>query len=157
MLGADFSLEMLRGARARGIDACFIQADGTSFPLRDGWATALACGFALRNFVSLSAIFSEAARVLEPGGRMALLEVDRPSNSVIAAGHSFSFDRVVPVIGGLLSDKAAYAYLPKSTAYLPPKGELLAQIAEAGFEQVRKRRFLLGAAQLITAVRSKSG
>ena len=157
VLGADFALEMLRGARGRGIDAFFVQADGTSYPLRDGWATALTCGFALRNFVSLPEIFAEAARVLEPGGRMALLEVDRPSNPLIAAGHSFYFDRVVPLLGGILSDKAAYAYLPKSTAYLPPRGELLTQIADAGFEQVQKRGFLLGAAQLITAVRRKEG
>jgi len=156
VLGVDFALEMLRGARNRDIDAAFIQADGASYPLRDGWATALTCGFALRNFVALPKIFAEAARVLEPGGRMALLEVDRPKNSLVAAGHSFYFDRVVPVLGGILSDKAAYAYLPKSTAYLPAQDELLAQIADAGFEQVKKRGFLLGAAQLITAVRSKT-
>lgn len=157
VLGADFSLEMLRRARKRGIDASLVQADGTSYPLRDGWATALTCGFALRNFVSLPKIFAEAARVLEPEGRMALLEVDRPANPLLAAGHSFYFDRVVPVVGGILSDASAYAYLPKSTAYLPSEGELLAQIGEAGFEQVHKRSFLLGAAQLITAVRRKSG
>jgi demethylmenaquinone methyltransferase/2-methoxy-6-polyprenyl-1,4-benzoquinol methylase len=157
VLGVDFALEMLRGARGRRIDASFVQADGTSFPLRDGWATALTCGFALRNFVSLPEIFAEAARVLEPGGRMALLEVDRPANPLIAAGHSFYFDRVVPVLGGILSDKAAYTYLPKSTAYLPPADALLAQIADAGFEQVQKRGFLLGAVQLITAVRRKDG
>jgi len=157
VLGVDFALEMLRGARGRRIDAFFVQADGTTFPLRDGWATALTCGFALRNFVSLPEIFAEAARVLEPGGRMALLEVDRPANPLIAAVHSFYFDRVVPVLGGILSDKAAYAYLPKSTAYLPPADDLLAQIADAGFEQVQKRGFLLGAVQLITAVRRKDG
>jgi len=77
VLGIDFSLEMLRGARKREIDAAFVQADGTSYPLRDGWATALTCGFALRNFVALPTIFAEAARVLEPGGRFYAEEVLR--------------------------------------------------------------------------------
>jgi len=157
VVGVDFALEMLRGGHARGIDARFVQADGAQLPLRDGWASTLTCGFALRNFVSLPEIFGEAARVLEPGGRMALLEVDRPANPLIAAGHAFYFDRVVPVLGAVLSDRAAYAYLPKSTAYLPAQDELLTWIADAGFEQAHKRSFLLGAAQLITAVRSKDG
>ena len=87
---------------------------------------------------------------------MALLDVDRPESRLVRAGHSLYFDRVVPVLGGLLSDRAAYAYLPRSTSYLPPERELLAQVARAGFAQIKKRRLLLGAAQLISAVRARS-
>ncbi len=39
-------------------------------------------------------------------------------------GHRIWFRRVVPLIGGLVSDAAAYRYLPRSTAYLPPTDEL---------------------------------
>lgn len=154
VIGLDFAGEMLRGARARGIDARFVQADGAALPIASGSAQALTCGFALRNFVSLPEIFAEAARVLAPGGRIALLEVDRPANPVVRAGHSLYFDRVVPVIGALLADRAAYAYLPKSTAYLPPEPELLGILRHAGFERVNKRAFLFGAVQLITGVRA---
>ena len=156
VLGVDFAGEMLRGARRRGIDALFVQADGGAYPLRDGFASALTCGFALRNFVSLPEIFSEASRVLEPGGRLAFLEVDRPSNALLSAGHSFYFDRIIPVLGSFLSDRAAYSYLPKSTVYLPPARELLALITAAGFEQVTKCNLFFGAVQLISAVRRKA-
>jgi demethylmenaquinone methyltransferase/2-methoxy-6-polyprenyl-1,4-benzoquinol methylase len=153
VVGADFARNMLRGAVGRRIRADFVQADATRLPLPDGWASAVVCGFALRNFASLKAVFPEIARVLARGGRVALLEVDRPSNPLLRAGHRFYFDRVVPVVGGLLSDRAAYAYLPRSTVYLPPRSELLALLAAAGFERIAHRSLSLGAIQLAIATR----
>jgi len=153
VVGVDFAREMLRGARRRRIDARFVQGDGAALPLRDASATVLCCGFALRNFVSLPEIFGEAARVLRPGGRLVLLEVDRPVNPLVRAGHSLYFDRLVPALGALLSDRAAYAYLPRSTAYLPPAPALRASLEAAGFERVERRSLLLGAVQLLFALR----
>ncbi len=117
-------------------------------------ATVVTCGFALRNFASLREVLGEMARVLESGGRLALLEVDRPSLAVVRAAHSLYFDRLVPRVGGWLSDRAAYSYLPRSTVYLPPARELAALIEDAGFQQVQHRPLLLGSAQIITAVRA---
>jgi len=62
-------------------------------------------------------------------------------------------DGVVPRIGGWLSDRAAYAYLPQSTVYLPPAAEFAALLSTSGFEAVAKRSLGLGAAQLWTARR----
>ena len=53
VLGVDSAARMLQGARRRGIDAGWVQADGAALPLPDGCASAVTCGFALRNFVSL--------------------------------------------------------------------------------------------------------
>ena len=156
VVGVDFSFEMLAAARRRGIQAALFQADGEALPLPDEWATVVTCGFALRNFVSLPNVFREIARVLEPGGRVAFIEVDRPRPALIRAAHALYFDRVVPLIGGLLSDRSAYSYLPKSTVYLPPTRELLALLENAGFEQVEHQSLLLGAAQIVTGIRKKS-
>jgi demethylmenaquinone methyltransferase/2-methoxy-6-polyprenyl-1,4-benzoquinol methylase len=86
---------------------------------------------------------------------VALIEVDRPRPRLVRAAHSLYFDRVVPFVGGLLSDRAAYAYLPKSTVYLPPTEELLALLENAGFEQVEHQPLMLGAAQIVTGIRKK--
>jgi demethylmenaquinone methyltransferase/2-methoxy-6-polyprenyl-1,4-benzoquinol methylase len=153
VLGVDFAREMLRGAHRRAVDAALVQADCARLPLPSGFVTAAVCGFALRNFVSLPQIFAELARVMAASGRVALLEVDRPTPRWLRAGHSFYFDRVVPLVGGWLSDRRAYAYLPQSTVYMPPTAELFAQLAKAGFRDVARRPLLFGAAQLVTATR----
>jgi demethylmenaquinone methyltransferase/2-methoxy-6-polyprenyl-1,4-benzoquinol methylase len=112
-------------------------------------------GFALRNFVSIPAVLTEAARVLKPGGRLAFLEVDTPSNWLLHWGHSLYFNRVVPVLGALLSDAWAYAYLPHSVSYLPTSEELRQMIEAAGFQHVIQRRLSGGVAQLVTAIRKE--
>jgi demethylmenaquinone methyltransferase/2-methoxy-6-polyprenyl-1,4-benzoquinol methylase len=87
---------------------------------------------------------------------VAFLEVDRPRVKFIRAAHGLYFDRLVPFVGGLLSDRVAYAYLPKSTVYLPPTPELLTALEDAGFEQAQHRSMMLGAVQIVTGIRRKS-
>ncbi|MBT3245329.1 MAG: ubiquinone/menaquinone biosynthesis methyltransferase [Actinobacteria bacterium] len=150
-IGLDMSWGMLAAART---DAPLLHADALLQPARSGAIDGLSCGFALRNFTALEPFLSEAARLLRQGGRMALLEVDRPTSPVLRAGHGLYFGKVVPLVGGLFSDRDAYRYLPRSVAYLPPEPELLAMIAAAGFSDVDKVRLSGGIAQLITATRS---
>ena len=150
-VGFDVSFGMLSMAST---DAPLVQGDGLRLPLRDGDADGLTCGFALRNVVDLNALFEESARVVRPGGRVAFLETAQPDNPILSFGHRVYFHKVVPRIGGWLSDKDAYSYLPKSTAYLPPKAELVALLEGAGFEEVDVRFFGLGAVQLLTGTRS---
>jgi demethylmenaquinone methyltransferase/2-methoxy-6-polyprenyl-1,4-benzoquinol methylase len=156
VVGADFARGMLRGAQERAVGCALVQADAAALPFANGWATAATCGFALRNFVSIEATLGELARIVAPGGRIALLEVDRPRSAWARAGHALWFDRVVPRVGGWLSDRDAYAYLPQSTAYLPPDPVFAALLDHAGFFDARKRSLLLGAAQLWTARRREA-
>ncbi|MEY2467586.1 MAG: demethylmenaquinone methyltransferase / 2-methoxy-6-polyprenyl,4-benzoquinol methylase [Actinomycetota bacterium] len=150
-IALDLSAGMLANART---DAPLVQADARFLPLPDASVDGVTCGFALRNLVDLDRCFSEMARVLRPGGSLALLEVSTPANPILAFGHRIYFGRVVPFIGGLISDGSAYRYLPRSVAYLPPTAELLAQIERAGFASAQRRALTGGIAQLITARRS---
>ena len=97
-----------------------VQADILRLPVPDRSVDGVTCGFALRNLVDLAAFFDELGRVVRPGGRIALLDVGIPRNRIVRWGNDIYFGKVVPKIGALLSDGAAYRYLPKSVAYLPP-------------------------------------
>lgn len=149
-VGVDLSFGMLAAART---DAALVQGDALRLPLPDRSVDAATCGFALRNFASLPPFFAELARVVRPGGRIALLEVAQPPNRLLRFGHSVYFGKVVPFIGGLLSDPAAYRYLPRSVAYLPEPDVLLDDLARAGFTDVDRQLLSVGIAQLITATR----
>ena len=159
-VGLDRSAGMLAAAQTK---APLIRGDGLTLPVRTGGVDGLVCGFALRNFAALPPVLAECARVLRPGGRIALLEVDAPSNPVLRVGHQVWFGKVVPFVGGLVAARsgaprerasAAYRYLPASVAYLPPTPELRALIASAGFTAVERHPLSGGIAQLLTGTRS---
>jgi demethylmenaquinone methyltransferase/2-methoxy-6-polyprenyl-1,4-benzoquinol methylase len=150
-IGFDLSFGMLAAART---SAPLAEADALALPVPDGSLDGITCGFALRNLVELGGFFTELARTVRPGGRIALLEVAEPPNRFLRWGHSIYFGSIVPKVGGLLSDPSAYQYLPKSVAYLPEPGVMLQQLADAGFVQVERQLLSVGISQLITATRS---
>ena len=150
-VGFDFSLGMLTKA---GTDVRLVQADVLCLPLADRSVDGATCGFALRNVVDLGAFFDEIARVVRPGGRISLLEASEPDGPMMRAGHAVYFRRVVPVIGGLLSDREAYAYLPRSMAYLPPVAEMVSAVRDAGFPDAERVPLSGGIAQLLAGTRA---
>ncbi len=149
-IGVDFSHGMLISAKT---NAPLVEADILTLPLDDSSADGATCGFALRNVVDLRAFFAELSRVLRPGGRVALLEASEPASPAMRLGHSVYFRHVVPVIGGVLSDREAYRYLPKSMAYLPPPEELVEMRHDAGFPDAERSQLSGGIAQVLTGTR----
>jgi demethylmenaquinone methyltransferase/2-methoxy-6-polyprenyl-1,4-benzoquinol methylase len=150
-VGMDLSWGMLAAGHSRSARA---QADGAALPVADASLDGVTCGYALRNFTELDAVFAELARVVRPGGRLSLLEVAEPEHPLLRAGHQFWFRTVVPIIGELVSDGAAYRYLPRSTAYLPTMAELRSMLVAAGFSSVNHRDLWGGLSQVITATRA---
>ena len=150
-VGLDFSAGMLRATRAH---VPLVRADAMHLPFEDRAFDAITCGFGLRNFTAIAPVLAECARVVRPGGRVAMLEVSEPTGRAMRALHGLYFRHIVPFIGGLLSDKAAYRYLPASTAYLPSQPALLAMFVDAGVVDVSTRALGFGAASLVAGTRA---
>ena len=129
-----------RATVAFGMDLSWgmLRANGTGLPSprrtvrRCRWPPAavdgITCGYALRNFTELGGSSTSSAGSSVPGVGSACSRWPSPTPACCSTGHRIWFRHVVPVIGGLLSDRAAYRYLPASTAYLPPTAELRAML-----------------------------
>ena len=163
-VGIDFSLGMLRqsagssvinGSPTKGSiakdSAAKVQGDAMSLPVATNSCDALVCGFAVRNFLNFDKVLAESTRILKPRGVAAFLEVSTPTNPAIYRLHNFHFSTVVPLIGGILSSKTAYRYLPASVVYLPETNVLIRKFYRYGFTHVDRRTFTFGATQLFLA------
>ncbi len=147
----DFSYGMLAADRS---GSPRVQADILTMPFPDASVDGVTCGFALRNLVDLPSFFDELGRVVRPGGRIALLDVGIPKNRLVKWGHGFYFGKVVPKIGGLISNAPAYRYLPKSVAYLPDATVMVTALKAAGFTDADHRLLSGGITQLLLGTRS---
>ncbi len=150
-IAIDLSFGMLSNDRSNAPRA---QADILRLPIPSNSVDGIICGFALRNLVDLDIFFAECARVIRPGGRIALLDVGIPHNPIIRFGNNIYFGKVVPRIGALLSDAAAYRYLPRSIAYLPDRSVLVAQLQQAGFADAVHTQLSGGLTQLMVGTRN---
>jgi demethylmenaquinone methyltransferase/2-methoxy-6-polyprenyl-1,4-benzoquinol methylase len=151
-VGIDISAGMLEAATAPGP---LVRGDGSVLPFADASFAGVLCGFALRNFVALPAVFAEVARVLRAGGRFAALDAAVPPNAVLRAGNAIWFRGAVPLIGRVLGrDAEAYRYLPKSTAYLPEPERLAGVLRDAGFDDVQRVTMMAGSVQVLTGTRA---
>ncbi|HEY7472004.1 MAG TPA: class I SAM-dependent methyltransferase [Gemmatimonadota bacterium] len=158
VVGADFSLPMLARGRAKlgpsklGPDGAGIQpvaADALRLPFADGAFRGLVIGFGLRNLADIGAGLAEMARVLEPGGRLVVLEFTTPPGRVFRALYHAYFHHALPRLGSLISGQPAAArYLPDSVTRFPRAGEFAEMIAESGFGRVRFRYLTRGIAAL---------
>lgn len=147
-VGVDFSYGMLAKRRC---SSPVLQASAMALPLLDSSVDALSCGFALRNFKELPAAFAEFRRVLKPGGRLGILEVSTPSLPALALLHRAYFNQIVPLLGGIISSRRAYSYLPQSVIYLPDTKTLTSILTSVGFANITVSQLTLGAAQVIFA------
>ena len=159
VVGVDFAGEMLRLAsrkmRALGLPSIrLVRGDGTRIPLADATCDAATIGFGIRNVVNPRTALSELARVLRPGGRLAILEFGQPKVPGIRTLYAWYFRYLLPLVGKAVSKhQSAYSYLPASVGTFPPPAEFAAMIADTGFSQVRTVPLSLGIVYLYIAER----
>lgn len=158
VIGVDFSHEMLRlgldKVRALGLAERIrlTRGDATRVPLPDAAVEAAAVAFGIRNVVDREQGCREFARVLGPGGRLAILEFGTPQMPGLRQLYQWYFRAVLPKIGGLISgNRDAYAYLPASVGEFPPPAEFADVLRRAGFREVEWKALTFGVVYLYIA------
>jgi demethylmenaquinone methyltransferase/2-methoxy-6-polyprenyl-1,4-benzoquinol methylase len=150
VIGLDFAGAMLSRARAKGQreqfgHTGFALGDATRLPLPDASVDVWCSAFMVRNIPDLDAALHEAARVLRPGGRLAVLEIPKMDGGLLRPFARVHFNQVVPRLGRLISGhRSAYTYLPVSIDHFLTPREFTARLRAAGFEVTQVRRLMFG-------------
>jgi demethylmenaquinone methyltransferase/2-methoxy-6-polyprenyl-1,4-benzoquinol methylase len=166
VVALDQSEPMLRAGRAPTelaglgdrIDPVVARAE--DLPFADAAFDAVTLTYLLRYVDDPPATVAELARVLRPGGSIAMLEFHVPSGVLAHAGWWLYTRGAMPLIGAVVSPAWA-----RTTAFLGPNVERF--VAEhplaswvgwfrgAGIEHVRTRSFLLGSAVVLWGVKAR--
>lgn len=140
VVGVDFSEAMLERARRKAQTTPGVRfewANALALPYSDGEFVAATVGFGARNLTDLEVGIAELRRVVRPGGRVVILEITTPRRAPLSWFYRLWFDRVVPTIGRLAGDPAAYAYLPQSVRRFPDPRVLAGLMSAAGLRRIR--------------------
>ena len=142
VMGTDFCKEMLDNAPAKaareGLQVEFQVADAMDLPFADDSFDVASIAFGIRNVDDPVKCLKEMARVVRPGGRVVVLEFGQPTGLFGALFRIYS-KVVMPTIGGLLTgNRAAYEYLPRTSAAFPAGDRFLELMDQASAYAERK-------------------
>ncbi len=153
VLGADFSVPMMREAQARRFRS-LIPADGLALPFQDGVFDVLTVAFGLRNMASWPVALLEMSRVLRPGGRLFVLDFSIPRIPGIRQLYLFYLKQIMPRIAGWITGKReAYVYLCGSIERFPSGKDMESLICANGFQSAHAKPLTFGIASLYEAVK----
>lgn len=134
-LGIDPSSEMIKIAKEKVQNASFIQAQAQEIPLESESVDIVSIAYGLRNVCGYQDALKEFYRILKKGGVLLILEfTHNPSPSLFEKGAKFYTQKILPLIGGLISKNLkAYQYLPNSIEAFASTQELKDELEKVGF------------------------
>lgn len=155
--GLDFTEEMLNLAREKTrprsrLDSGemgrvrYLRGDAQDLPFPDAAFDVVSIAFGIRNVQSPERALREFFRVLRPGGRLVILEFERPRLAPVRWFNDIYCGWVMPRTATLISrDKSgAYRYLPRSVGTFMEGAELAAMLRHVGFASVERKPLSLG-------------
>ena len=160
--GTDFCKEMLGPAPAKaaaaGLQVDFEVADALALPYPDAAYDVTSISFGIRNVDDPTKCLKEMARVVKPGGRVVVLEFGQPTG-LFGGVFRFYSRHVIPLVGGLLTgNRAAYEYLPRTSASFPAGDNFLALMDAAGaFSERRAIPLTFGTAYVYVGTVAERG
>ena len=148
VVGTDFCKEMLDYAplksRKLGFAVEWEVQDVLNLPYPDAAFDISSIAFGIRNVDDPVLCLRNMARVVRPGGRVAVLEFGTPLWWMRPFFSLYS-RVIIPIFGGLLSGKRdAYSYLTRTSASFPTGDAFLALMDETGMFSSRKTIPLTG-------------
>ncbi len=160
ILAADVCEPMLRAGLGK-LDAALGRrihptvADGRVLPLPDASVAGATIAFGIRNIRPRPEALAELARVIRPGGRLAILEFGTGKRRMWGGLYNFYLRNILPRIGKLISgDDEAYRYLAATISEFPEESVLAEEMRQAGFASVDYRAMTGGIVFLHASVKA---
>lgn len=128
-----------------------IAGDALDIPFADNNFDSVSISFGLRNISARNDLYKEVLRVLKPGGRFVVLDMYHDRHAVHAPLIYFYLKRVVPLLGGRIASRQpeAYRYLISSILAFPQPGQLIEEMAAAGFSDLNYQSFTFNTVMLL--------
>jgi len=135
VLGTDFCKEMIEHAPAKAqnedLSIDFEVADAMELPYKDDRFTISSIAFGIRNVDEPVTALKEMARVVQPGGRVVVLEFGQPKG-LLKYPYELYSQHIMPTLGGWISgNRQAYTYLPKTSAAFPAGDQFITLMEQA--------------------------
>lgn len=163
IVGIDFTREMLEVAERKKARLparecgriTYLEGDALALPIADASVDVVSIAFGIRNVSDPARAVAEFARILRPGGRLVILEFDRPSFPPARWFNDFYCGWLMPRTATLLSGDrtGAYRYLPRSVGTFLTRAQMNALLRDSGFADVSVRSLTLGICACYRAVR----
>jgi demethylmenaquinone methyltransferase/2-methoxy-6-polyprenyl-1,4-benzoquinol methylase len=171
ILGLDFSKMMLKRAKDKEYserlrndieqkkrDINFILGDAAHLPLKNEAVNRICISFSFRNLIyrnpKAKTFLMEVLRALRLQGKFVFVETSQPKSLFLRILYHLYLNRVVPLVGWLISgNKGAYRYLGISATNFPSAEKVTNMLLSAGFRNVLFKRISFGAVALHIGVK----
>ncbi|MBP9721840.1 MAG: bifunctional demethylmenaquinone methyltransferase/2-methoxy-6-polyprenyl-1,4-benzoquinol methylase UbiE [Gammaproteobacteria bacterium] len=157
---SDINNAMLSNGRNKLIDNNivnnieFVQANAESLPFEDNSINLVTMAFGLRNVTNKLKALQEIYRVLQPGGKLFVLEFSKPQSSFVDKIYDLYSFNVLPKVGEWVTGKKEhYQYLVESIRMHPDQETLKQMTLEAGFASCEYNNFHTGVVALHRAIK----
>ena len=160
IIGADISEGMMNVGKqkveAKGLSPyiTFEYQDCTELTYADNSFDAITASFGVRNFENTAKGLTEMCRVLNPGGRLMILEFSTPEHFPMKQLYNLYSHTIIPIVGRYLSkQKEAYSYLPESIKVVPQGKVMTDLLTSCGFKDAKVKTLTFGICSLYTGTK----
>ena len=153
-VGLDCSKKMLEIANTKSkkkdiSNLKFIHGYAEKLPFENDSIDMITISFGFRNFNDYETALNEIYRGLKPEGKLAVLEFCRPKNSLFQKIFSFYFNKIIPIIGKILTGEKIFDYLPESVNNFFSASELKEKLNTYKFNNIIKQDLTFGICSIL--------